>query len=60
MGRSPLWIEHAAEVESPVFMDSSPKSNGAIWGATGIPNTFYNNFGMQLFFKRSYIPKAKC
>lgn len=33
-GRSPLLIEQVKEVESPVFIVSSPKLKGKIWGDT--------------------------
>jgi hypothetical protein len=45
-GRSPLLIVQVKEVESPVFMVSSPKLNGKICGTTG------KQFGILRWIKR--------
>lgn len=34
MGMSPLLTMHCAPIVSPVFIGSSPKVNGIIWGGT--------------------------
>lgn len=51
IGKSPLWAVHMTDATSPEFTDSSPKSNGVIWGGTkfvfvrnGIKSYFLNFF----------------